>query len=86
MSPAGVTPEMETWLRSLIHEELRNLQSRERHVGHDPVQMKTIMARIKERRKRIGLPSDVVEEIIREHRAEVGRGPLVIDAEESDAD
>jgi len=60
--------------------------SRMRRAGLPQSEMPTVMAWIQELQKRIALSSDVLDEIIEEHRQDFGRGPLADNATQSDGD
>ncbi len=75
-----VNPQLEERMRAIAREEVAKQLFGVRE-GWSHEKMVAAMQRIVERRKRIALPPEVVDEIIEEHRREMGRGPLVDDEE-----
>jgi hypothetical protein len=78
-----LSPEMRALIQEAVAKELHHLKPGVRP-DWSVERMQAAMKRIVERRRRIGLPPDVVEQIIEEHRREFGRGPLVPDEDVSD--
>ena len=73
----NVTPELEQWVREIVRDEIRMAATRDQRHGWSPDKMVAAMERIRERRKTMALPADVVDALIEEHRKEFGRGPLI---------
>jgi hypothetical protein len=72
-----VSPETEEWVREIVRDELNRDRPRERRVGAPPSEMEAVWRRIDELRTRIAMDPDELEELLEEHRREMGRGPLV---------
>ena len=73
-----VSPKVEERVRAIVQEELDKRLSGVQE-GWSREKMLAAMKRIRERRKQIALPPDVVDAIIEEHRREMGRGSLTDD-------
>lgn len=71
-----ITPEVEQRLRAIARDEMERWRQ---GVQEDwsPEKMRAAMRRIVERRQRISMTPEEVEQLIEEHRREIGRGPLV---------
>ena len=70
------TPQATNVIRTIVRQELETARPREWHAGLPQEEMRSVMARIVELRKEIAMPPDALEEILEEHRREMGRGSL----------
>lgn len=73
-------------LREMIREELRERNPRFRRAGLPQSEMKAVMERILALRSRFTMTAEEMEQLIEEHRREIGRGPLVPEDEAADGD
>lgn len=73
-------PDLDERIRRIVQEELNERLSGRRGEWSQE-RAAAALDRILERRRRIGMPDEVVDALLQQHRQEIGRGPLTEDDE-----